>query len=86
MAENLTLSKEQAAIPAPLVPSILASSRTPEVLASTEDNMMERERYTTAEMFSKKGKNFRSTKAQNYLLVSANRFLFTGNHNYSLLL
>jgi hypothetical protein len=62
---NLGLTKEQAEILLPLLPSLVASAAPPEGTRTQDE-----ERYTTSQMFEKKHKNSKSTRAQNYLLVS----------------
>lgn len=62
--QQLTLTKEQAELLLPLLPSLFASTALPKQGENTQDAG---ERYIISE---KKGKNSRSTRAQNYLLVS----------------
>jgi len=73
---TVTLSKEQAAILLPLLPSLAESLAQPEAqkslspAPSPDVNNVEGAQYTNAEMFTRKKKNARSTSAQNHLLVS----------------
>ena len=66
-AEPVTLTKEQAALLLPLLPSLVASA-TPPKHGIQEDSG--EGGYTITQMFEKKSKNSKSTRAQNYLLVS----------------
>jgi len=66
MSEGLTLSKEQAAILLPLLPTALAHS-SKETTSSAGDAA----EYSIEEMLKKKKRNGKSTPAQNYLLVSS---------------
>ena len=59
------LSKEQAAILLPLLPTALAHSSK-----ETNSSAIDGAEYSTEEMFKKKKRNGKSTPAQNYLLVS----------------
>lgn len=72
MSEGLTLSKEQAALLLPLLPAAIAQSSlalraSQDVTYPATDGVPQ---YTIAEMFTKKGKNSKSTAVQNHLLVS----------------
>ena len=77
----VTLSKEQAAILLPLLPSLAGTLAQPEAQPEAQkslssapstdvDNVEGIQQYTNAEMFTRKRKNARSTSAQNHLLVS----------------
>ena len=74
---SVTLSKEQAAILLPLLPSLAETLARPvQAQASqpptpSETPLSDSPEYTNAEMFTRKKKNERSTAAQNHLLVSA---------------
>lgn len=65
--QQLNLTKEQAEILLPLLPSLVASMAPLQLGEATQDDGGE---YTTSQMFAKKGKNSKSTRVQNYLLVS----------------
>ena len=73
-SSSVTLSKEQAAILLPLLPSLAETLAQPAQAlppSSVDVNETSKEtQYTNAEMFSRKRKNARSTAAQNHLLVS----------------
>ena len=64
---SFTLTKEQAEILLPLLPTLLSQPQQPQ---SAENEVEVAARYSVEEMFVKKKKNSRCTPAQNYLLVS----------------
>ena len=80
LSENtVTLSKEQAAILLPLLPTLAktlarplpAQASKPSTPSETETSLSDSAQYTNAKMFTRKKKNECSTAAQNHLLVSA---------------
>ena len=63
-----SITKEQAEILLPLLPTLLSQQRQSQ--SENEHQQLEVARYSIDEMFVKKKKNSRCTPVQNYLLVS----------------